>query len=146
MLHDVGKVAISDTILKKPAKLTEEEYTVMKTHTTHGANLFKDTVSDLDKMSSEIALTHHERWDGNGYPNQLKGEEIPIAGRITALADVYDALISKRAYKEAWAEKDVLDYLVDQSGKHFDPDVIDAFLSIHDIIRAIRERYPEQSE
>ncbi len=143
MLHDVGKVAISDSILKKPAKLTDKEYEIMKTHTFQGADLFSDTVSELDKLSAQIAFTHHEKWDGSGYPHGLMREEIPIAGRITALADVYDALICKRVYKDAWAEKDVLDYLKEQSGKHFDPEVIEAFLSIYDIINAIRGKYQD---
>ncbi|MCG8572953.1 MAG: GAF domain-containing protein [Spirochaetes bacterium] len=144
MLHDVGKVAISDTILKKPGRLTDEEYDVMKTHTVHGAELFKERVSDWDKVSSEIAIHHHEKWDGTGYPYQLKGEEIPISGRITALADVYDALISRRVYKEAWDEKKVLELIESESGKHFDPEVVKAFFSIYDIIKAIREKFPDK--
>lgn len=157
MLHDVGKVAISDTILKKPGKLTEEEYEVMKLHTISGARLFDEASSDWDACAAEVALTHHERWDGKGYPGHIEditsdnpvcgkglaGEEIPISGRIVALADVYDALISKRVYKSAWDEQEVLDYLKQQSGTQFDPDVVDAFFSIYDVIRAIRDKYAE---
>ncbi len=158
MLHDVGKVAISDMILKKPGKLTEEEFEIMKKHTIFGAQLFENPVSDWDALSAEIAISHHEKWDGSGYMGRVdniyreeiapqigkKGEEIPIAGRIVALADVYDALISKRVYKEPWKEEEVLKYIGEQSGKHFDPDVVKAFFSIYDVIRAIREKYAEK--
>lgn len=145
MLHDVGKVAISDIILKKPARLNEEEYKIMQTHTVKGADLFHDSVSDFDMLSAEVSVTHHEKWDGTGYPKKLKGDEIPITGRIVALADVYDALMSKRVYKDAWDEKKVLDFIKSESGKHFDPDVVQAFLSIYDIIIAIRNKYPESN-
>jgi Response regulator containing a CheY-like receiver domain and an HD-GYP domain len=143
MLHDVGKVAISDLILKKPSSLTPEEFENMKRHTEWGANLFADSVSDMDKLSAMIAKTHHEKWDGTGYPTNLKGTEIPIAGRIVALADVYDALVSKRIYKEPWSEQEVLEYLKEQGGKHFDPEVVSAFIEIYDVIQAIRIRYSD---
>ena len=158
MLHDLGKVAISDLILKKPAKLDPEEFRIMQYHTIHGARLFRNRESDLDALSAEIALNHHEKWDGTGYPGKIddiyqdqlslgegkQQEEIPIAGRIVALADVYDALVSQRVYKEPWSEKLTLDYIRDQSGKHFDPEVVDAFLAIYDVIAAIREKYQEE--
>lgn len=144
MLHDVGKVAISDMILKKPAKLDENEFRIMQTHTSQGANLFNNTVSDLDNLSKVIALTHHEKWSGEGYPAGLKGEEIPLAGRIVALADVYDALISQRVYKPAWTEERVLKLLSEESGKHFDPELIEVFMKIYDIIRAIRAKFPDK--
>lgn len=143
MLHDVGKVAISDLILKKPAKLTDEEYDIMKTHTEYGALLFSDKVSDLDKISAEIAVSHHEKWDGTGYPKGLKGTDIPLGGRIVAIADVFDALISKRAYKEPWSEADVLNYMATQAGSQFDPELIEAFISIFGVISAIRNKYQE---
>jgi HD-GYP domain-containing protein (c-di-GMP phosphodiesterase class II) len=157
MLHDVGKVAISDTILKKPGKLTDDEYAVMKTHTLSGARLFDEAASDWDALAAEVALTHHERWDGKGYPGiiedvwsekciegqGLAGEDIPISGRIVALADVYDALISKRVYKDAWQEDQVLQYIKEQAGAQFDPEVVAAFLSIYDVIKAIRDKYAE---
>lgn len=157
MLHDVGKVAISDTILKKPGKLTPEEFDIMKTHTVQGARLFDDAVSDWDALSAEIALNHHEKWDGTGYmgviagdvaegaarPAGRRGEEIPITSRIVALSDVYDALISRRVYKDAWEEEEVLKYIREQSGAHFDPEVVEAFLAIYDVIRAIRMRYAD---
>ena len=144
MLHDVGKIAISDNILKKKSSLTKKEYEIMKGHVGHGKKLFNSAMTDFDKMAGEIAYSHHERWDGKGYPKGLKGEEIPIAGRITALADVYDALISIRSYKSAWDESEVLGYLKNESGKHFDPELIDIFLSIYDIIKAIRQKFPDE--
>ncbi len=144
MLHDVGKVAISDIILKKPARLDENEFKVMKTHAYQGAQLFKGNVSNLDTLCYEIAYTHHERWDGTGYPRRLKGEAIPLAGRIVALADVYDALISARVYKPAWKEEDVLALLKEEAGKHFDPELVSIFLSIYDVIQAIRQKFPDK--
>ncbi len=143
MLHDVGKVAIPDAILKKPGKLDESEYEIMKTHCYQGSLLFPDEYSQLDAISKEVAYTHHEKWNGTGYPRGLSNDSISIFGRITSLADVYDALISKRVYKEAWDEKDVLKLIKDSSGKDFDPDVVEAFLSIYDIIAAIRNKYPD---
>jgi len=147
MLHDVGKIAISDVILKKPGRFTEEERKIMKAHTYLGARLFIDRQSEFDEVAMLVALTHHENWDGTGYPGHidimtgkpletdskgraipLKGEEIPIFGRIVSLADVYDALSSKRVYKEAWTEKDVLCEIDKLAGKKFDPDVVDVFL------------------
>jgi HD-GYP domain-containing protein (c-di-GMP phosphodiesterase class II) len=159
MLHDLGKVAISDLILKKPARLDPEEYRIMKYHTIHGARLFQNRESDLDVLSAEIALTHHEKWDGTGYPGKIddiyqdpptlgegkRAEEIPLAGRIVALADVYDALVSQRTYKEPWTDDKALAYVKEQSGKHFDPEVVDAFLAIYDVIVAIREKYQEEA-
>jgi HD-GYP domain-containing protein (c-di-GMP phosphodiesterase class II) len=144
MLHDVGKVAVSDLILRKNSALTKEEFAEMKKHTLWGATLFSDSVSDMDQLSALIAMTHHEKWDGTGYPQNLKETEIPLAGRIVALADVYDALISKRIYKSAWEEKQVLEYIKNQGGKHFDPEIVEAFIEIYDIIKAIRDRYPEE--
>jgi HD-GYP domain-containing protein (c-di-GMP phosphodiesterase class II) len=158
MLHDLGKVVVSDLILKKPARLDAEEFRIMQYHTIHGARLFQNQESDLDELSAEVALNHHEKWDGTGYPGKIddiyqdhlqlgegkRGEEIPISGRIVGLADVYDALMSHRAYKEPWPEPMALDYIKDQSGKHFDPEVVDAFLAIYDVIGAIREKYQEE--
>ena len=158
MLHDVGKVAVSDIILKKPGRLNDREYAKMKFHTIHGAALFLDAKSDLDVMAREIAQTHHERWDGGGYPGPgdlslgeespmgppgIKGEDIPIWGRITALADVYDALSSARAYKPAWPEEKVLATLKEERGGQFDPEVVDVFFEIYDVILAIREAFKD---
>ncbi len=155
MLHDVGKVGISDAILKKPAKLTDFEYDVMKWHTVFGARLFVNEKSPLDQISSEIALNHHEKWNGKGYPGKIEdlvsenlvmgkpksGEDIPLSARITALADVFDALSSKRSYKEPWPDEKILDIITEESGNHFDPDVVEAFFQILDVIKAIREKY-----
>jgi HD-GYP domain-containing protein (c-di-GMP phosphodiesterase class II) len=157
MLHDVGKVAISDLILKKPAKFTEEEYGIMKSHTWLGSDLFSPINSELDSMARDVAASHHENWDGTGYPGALipeagcdsssclplSGEKIPIWGRIVALADVYDALSSRRVYKEAWSEKDVLEEIRKESGKKFDPELIEIFFDNIDNIRALREKYPD---
>lgn len=160
MLHDVGKVAISDSILKKPARLDMKEFETMKMHTVFGARLFESDQSEWDELSAIISLNHHEKWDGTGYPGHMdcmtcetplpgpgkKGEDIPIEARIVALADVYDALISRRVYKEAWDENQVLEYIRGESGKHFDPDVVDAFFEIYEVIKAIREKYQEKPE
>lgn len=160
MLHDVGKVAVSDVILKKPAKLTPTEFQVIQAHPVYGARLFSDSVSDWDTLSAEVSLNHHEKWDGTGYPGHVKdiyadpvvlgpgkrGEEIPISGRIVALADVYDALISRRVYKEPWSEERVLDHIRSEKGKHFDPEVVDAFFAIYDVIRAIRMKYSDEEK
>ncbi len=146
MLHDVGKVAISDIILKKQMKLTKEEYLVMKSHVGHGKSLFNNSMSDFDIMAAEIAYNHHEKWDGTGYPNGIKGKDIPLSGRIVALADVYDALVSKRCYKEPWKDEDVLALLKKEAGGHFDPELVDIFLSIYDIVEAIREKHKDEED
>ena len=157
MQHDVGKVAISDTILKKPGKLTDEEFHIMKYHTVFGAQLFSQTTSEVDAAALTIVLGHHERWDGRGYPGHIadilaehvelgtgkQGEEIPLFARITALADVFDALSSVRVYKPAWSEEDVLKEIHQGAGSQFDPEVVEAFLDIFEVIRSIRGRYPE---
>lgn len=158
MLHDVGKVGISDTILKKPGRLTDEEFDTMKWHTVYGARLFRHATSDLDRMCYEIALRHHEKWADRGYPGAVQdigsedakmgapvhGEEIPLAARIVALADVYDALCSPRSYKDPWPEDRVIQELKSSAGTHFDPAVVASFLQIHDVILAIRAKYREQ--
>ena len=153
MLHDVGKVAISDVILKKPGRLTPEEFEIMKQHTVHGGRLFEELYSDMDEAASIVALNHHERWDGNGYPGVAlmdsgkpqgkRGEEIPLFGRIVAIADVYDALRSRRCYKEAWDEGACLEHLRKESGQHFDPQLIDAFFDNLEVINHASELYPE---
>jgi len=158
MLHDVGKVAISDTILKKPGRLTDEERAAMQLHTIYGAHLFRARTSKLDVMSAEIAANHHEKWDGTGYPGYFRktgpeafvlGEgkqtsKIPLTGRIVALADVYDALISPRCYKDPFPEQKVLDIIKSDTGSHFDPEVSEAFFEIYDVIKAIREKYKDK--
>ena len=132
--HDLGKVGIEDRILLKPGKLDDEEYEVMKTHAMIGYNLLKDSQSKYLQTGAIIAKTHHEKWDGSGYPNQIKGEQISIFGRIVAVVDVFDALTSNRPYKKAWSFKDSLDFLDKESGKHFDPKLVALFKeNIHDI-------------
>ena len=164
MLHDVGKVAISDVILKKPARLDDAERTVMQEHTTAGARLFAEQYSEFDEASAVVALNHHEKWNGTGYPGHInpydgkvipgyersdgsprpkKGDEIPIFGRLVALADVYDALSSKRVYKEKWDEGQVLEEIKVCSGTHFDPEMVETFFACIDSIRSIAERYPD---
>lgn len=154
MLHDVGKVGIPDAILKKPGKLSDEEFEEIKKHTVYGAGLFNSITSELDRMSKEIALNHHEKWDGRGYPGHIpeldrnfdpslkkQGENIPLAARITAIADVYDALCSKRSYKESFAEEKVYEIIRESSGSHFDPEIVEAFFQISDVIKAIRQKF-----
>jgi response regulator RpfG family c-di-GMP phosphodiesterase len=182
MLHDIGKVAISDLILKKPARFTDEEFAIMKAHTYCGAHLFADAESEFEAMAAQVALTHHERWDGKGYPGRvdfgkatpvmkkitmdgatrdievweapalelvdgkprtLRGEEIPLAGRIVAVADVFDALVSRRVYKESWDSASVYEEIRKQSGSQFDPEVVEAFFEVSSLIEQIRARYPD---
>jgi CHASE2 domain-containing sensor protein len=130
LLHDVGKIAIPDEILHKPGRLTEGERAIMQTHTTIGAELLAGSASPLLRTAEAIALTHHERWDGFGYPQGLAGEEIPLAGRIAAICDVYDALMTERSYKRAWTREETLAYIESERGGHFDPDLADAFLEL----------------
>ena len=167
ILHDVGKVAISDQILKKPTQLSDAEYEMMKQHTVLGARLFLDRQSNFDEAAGLVALNHHERWDGKGYPGHVniltgapldgfgqpngmplgkKGEDIPLFGRIVALADVYDALSSKRSYKEAWDESRILSAIEEASGAHFDPEIVEIFFGRIDMIRSIQKRYSDGQE
>ena len=127
-LHDVGKIAISDAILLKPGKLSDEEFEIMKMHTITGAELLAGGRSELVTMAASIALSHHERWDGSGYPGALAGEAIPLPGRIVALVDVFDALTHDRPYKAAWPLDKTMAEIQKQSGQQFDPRVVDAFL------------------
>lgn len=140
-MHDIGKLGIPDEILKKTGKLTEEEFEIMKTHSQLGYDILKDSNEVILKAAAIVALEHHERWDGNGYPNGLKGEDIHIYGRITAVADVFDALGSTRVYKKAWQDKDIFAYLLEQKGKHFDPRLINLFLSNINIFIETRDKY-----
>jgi HD-GYP domain-containing protein (c-di-GMP phosphodiesterase class II) len=165
MLHDVGKVAISDLILKKPAKLSQDEFEIMKSHTFLGARLFKDAQSEFDELAAEVALSHHEKWNGTGYPGHMdlesekplfgledlegrplpkKEEDIPLFGRIVAVADVFDALCSRRSYKEPWDEERVLEEMRLSAGTHFDPEIVDAFFSCLDVLKSIASRYPDE--
>jgi CHASE2 domain-containing sensor protein len=132
LLHDVGKVAVPDAILTKPGPLTDEEWAVMRRHAAEGAAMLAGSRAPVMRLAEEIARTHHERWDGSGYPNGLAGEQIPLAGRICAVCDVFDALRSRRPYKEPWPLQDALDELARERGRHFDPHVVDAFLAMLD--------------
>lgn len=144
-MHDIGKIGIPDSILLKPGKFEPQEWEVMKTHAVIGAKLLEGDDSDLLRMAREIALTHHEKWDGSGYPNGLSGINIPVAGRIAALADVFDALTSERPYKKAWTVEAAWDLIKENRGKHFDPDLVDIFEQQFPAILEIRERFAESS-
>jgi HD-GYP domain-containing protein (c-di-GMP phosphodiesterase class II) len=164
MLHDVGKVAITDLVLKKNGRFTPEEFDTMKQHTLFGARLFGELYSDIDEAAMLVTLNHHERWDGSGYPGFIdpitwevipgqekedgsargkKGEEIPLFGRIVAIADVYDALSSRRCYKDAWDPEAVIAELKKESGKMFDPELLDIFVQNLDTIYHIASFYPD---
>lgn len=142
-MHDIGKVGISDSILKKPGKLTVEEFDIMKEHSMIGYNILKDSKRDILKAAAIVAKEHHEKYDGSGYPCGLKGEEIHIYGRITALADVFDALGSERCYKEVWEDEKIFQLFKEEKGKHFDPKLIDLFFDNLDKFLQIRERYKD---
>ena len=138
-LHDVGKITISDNILNKPAKLTNEEFAIMKNHTVAGYEILKNSKRELLKLAATIAYQHHEKWDGTGYPRGLKGEEIDIVGRITAIADVFDALSTKRVYKESWPDEKVKRVMKDGLGTSFDPKLLEIFLEHFDEFIEIKE-------
>ncbi|MCJ8270464.1 MAG: HD domain-containing protein, partial [Psychrosphaera sp.] len=142
-LHDLGKIAIPDSILLKNSQLNDAQWTVMKTHAEIGAQLLYEPHSHLAQMASSIALSHHEKWDGSGYPGGLMGESIPIEGRITALCDVFDALMSKRPYKEAWSIESTVAEIQNLSGSQFDPNLVDLFSSHVEAFVAILNRYKE---
>jgi len=149
-LHDIGKVGIPDNILLKPAKLTDDEFKIMKRHPNYGKKALEKAAGVLGTNSflnyaEEIAFTHHEKWNGSGYPRKLKGEEIPVSGRLMAVADVYDALISKRIYKEAFSHDKAKEIIVNESGKHFDPKVIEAFIKIENEFVRIAEEHSDKS-
>lgn len=143
-LHDVGKVGIPDRILRKTGNLNKEEYEIMKRHTTIGHRILHGSSSYLLQTAAEIALTHHERYNGAGYPQGLHGSKIPLYGRIVALADVFDALTTENGYKKAWHTEDAFEYIQNKSGKHFDPDCVRAFLAGKDQILAIKEKYGDE--
>ncbi|MFK7697785.1 HD domain-containing phosphohydrolase [Paenibacillus sp. HJGM_3] len=143
-MHDIGKVAIPDSVLKKPGKLTEEEYEVMKSHAVIGYNLLKNSKRHILKTAAIVAEQHHEKWNGQGYPRGLAGEDIHIFGRITGIADVFDALASDRVYKKAWELDRILNLFKDERGHHFDPAVVDAFMESLPQILEIRDKYTDQ--
>jgi putative two-component system response regulator len=142
-MHDVGKLGIPDRILLKPGKLDPEEFEIMKQHTVIGSRLLSNSHSPILQMGEIIALTHHEKWDGSGYPNRLKGEDIPLPGRICALADVFDALSSKRCYKQAWPIEKTLAELQSSSGKHFDPHLVTLFNELLPVLLDIQRTHSD---
>jgi len=142
-MHDLGKIGVPDSILLKPGKLTDEEWQVMKQHPVIGADILAGDQSELLIMARQIALTHHEKWDGSGYPNGLVGVDIPLEGRIVAIADVFDALTSERPYKHAWPVDEAIQFIKDNSGKHFDPQLVDLFINNSEEIIAVIQRYAE---
>ena len=143
MMHDVGKLLIPSEILEKPARLTDEEYATIRLHTTYGGQLLENVGGDVMELSRTIALDHHERFDGRGYARGLAGTDISLEGRIVAVADVYDALTSRRSYKEAWDERDAYDEIVRNAGTQFDPAVVEAFRTHYDEISEVRRAFQD---
>ncbi|MGI2112431.1 HD domain-containing phosphohydrolase [Shewanella frigidimarina] len=142
-MHDLGKISTPDHILLKPGKLDAAEWEIMKQHTVVGANILKGSNSELIKMGEVIARSHHEKWDGSGYPEGLKGNDIPIAARIVAIADVFDALSSTRPYKKPFSEEKTFAMIKEGSGSHFDPDIVDAFFAVKQEILTIKKKYSD---
>jgi putative two-component system response regulator len=142
-MHDIGKVGIADKILLKPGRLTPEEFEVMKQHAIFGYELLNGSSSKLLQAAAEIAKGHHEKFDGTGYPEGIKGEDIPIFSRIVAVADVFDALTSERPYKRAWEVEAAIDFLNNGAGSHFDPACVKAFLNAWDDVELVRRKYQE---
>ena len=142
MMHDVGKLMIPESILEKPGKLTAEEFEIVKEHTQYGKQMLETSPGELFKLSTDIAYNHHEKWDGTGYRG-VKGEDTPVCARCVALADVFDALVSRRAYKEPWPPEKAYEEIVSQRGKQFDPAVLDAFVQNFDKFKDIMMRYPD---
>ena len=140
-MHDIGKIGIPDNILQKPGKLDEDEWKIMRSHAEIGARIIGDDRSSLLRMAATIALSHHERWDGKGYPQGLQGEAIPLEARIVAIADVFDALTSKRPYKHAWTVDEAFALIESEAGKHFDPALAACFLSLRAQLEAIRQQW-----
>jgi putative two-component system response regulator len=140
-MHDIGKIGVPDSVLLKKGPLTMAERRVMERHTTIGYDLLRDSESELLKYGAVIALTHHERWDGNGYPAQLSGSDIPVEGRIAAVADVFDALTTDRVYRGAIPVGDAVDVMREERGRHFDPDILDHFLDNLDALAAVHEEF-----
>jgi putative two-component system response regulator len=141
MMHDIGKIGIPDSILLKPAKLNSEEWEKMKTHAIKGAALLTESSSEIVQLAEQIALTHHEKWDGSGYPNGLRGEDIPLAGRMTTICDVFDALLSERPYKKPWTLEKVVEEITKGAGSHFDPFLVEVFLKNFSTFLKIKEKY-----
>lgn len=143
-MHDIGKLGIPDSILCKPGKLTDEEFEIIKSHPVIGAQILDNPDSELLAMAREVALYHHEKWDGSGYPEGLSGEDIPITARIASIADVYDALVSTRPYKRPWTTEQALALFEEQKGRHFDPNVVDAFKRVLPQIMDVQKRLADE--
>ncbi len=142
-MHDIGKIGIPDTILTKDGKLDEDEWKMMTQHPVYGAKIIGTHESGILQMAREVALNHHEKWDGSGYPSGLKGEDIPLSARIVAIADVFDALTTDRPYKKAWSVEEAIEYIYDNSGKHFDPVLVESFKSVVPKILEIKANFAE---
>ncbi|MFN3785316.1 MAG: HD-GYP domain-containing protein [Thiothrix sp.] len=142
-MHDIGKIGIPDKILLKRGKLSDAEFAIMKRHTEIGAKMLQDSYIPALDMAADIALCHHEKWDGTGYPRELRGEEIPIAARITAIVDIYDALVHERVYKKAMSEKDAIALMTSMAGFHLDPNLFKVFLELLPVMRRIRTEVHE---
>lgn len=145
-LHDVGKIGIPDSVLLKPGRLSSDEYRIMQGHPEIGGTIIPDHSAEVIRMARRISLTHHEKWDGSGYPAGLTAQEIPLEGRIAGLCDVYDALVSKRPYKQPWEPERALQYLRSNSGVHFDPELVEAFFRILPEINLIQADFAEAGE
>ncbi|MGQ2966090.1 HD-GYP domain-containing protein, partial [Methylophilus sp.] len=143
-MHDIGKIGIPDHVLLKPGKLDDEELSIMRSHPQLGAEILDKSSSPLIKLAYTVALYHHEKWDGSGYPFGMKGEEIPVEARIVAVADVFDALLSKRPYKEAWPVEKAVEEIKSQANRHFDPQVVAAMLSCLPDLIAINAKWREE--
>ena len=142
-MHDVGKIGIPDEVLKKPDRLTDDEFKIIQSHSQMGADILKNPKSEILELARDVAIFHHEKWDGSGYPNGVAGEDIPMSGRIVAVADVYDALSAERCYKDPMPREKVLSIMREGAGTHFDAEVIDAFFSIEDEFIEIAKKYAE---
>lgn len=140
-MHDIGKIGIPDRVLLKPGKLDTQEWEIMKRHASYGAEIIGDHPSPLLQMAKEIALTHHEHWDGSGYPNGLQTTDIPLSGRIVAITDVFDALTTNRPYKKPWSEEQTVAYLQEHAGQHFDPTLVEAFIRCLPRIRKVQQQF-----
>lgn len=145
-MHDTGKIGVPDAVLQKSGKLNAEEWKIMQSHTRIGYEILSQNDAPLFRMAAEIALRHHERWDGNGYPDGLAGEAIPLSARIVAIADVFDALSMRRPYKEAWPVEDILSYMHEQAGQQFDPNLLERFMAVLPAIFEIKASLANQDQ
>jgi len=145
-MHDVGKIGIPDRVLLKPGKLEADEWEIMKTHVEIGGEILSSDSAEIMQLARSIALTHHEKWNGSGYPNGLVGEDIPIQGRLAAICDVFDALTSERPYKKAWTVEDAAALIREESGSHFDPELATKFLEILPKIIEIRVAHADEED